>query len=65
MSQDGKNDPGKAGAVGPTGKRVGDNETTADALSQAGFKPAKVNRRIVSQGKRRETLRKQAPKDSG
>lgn len=45
------------------GKTVGDNETTGEALSNAGFKPAKVARRIVSQGKRRETLRKHAPKD--
>ncbi|NVP57587.1 AAA family ATPase [Mycoplana rhizolycopersici] len=58
MPQDGKNDASKAGDIGPIGERRDVNEAFGEALSKEGFKPAKVGRKIVSQGKRRETLKK-------
>ncbi|MDF1635585.1 hypothetical protein [Mycoplana sp. MJR14] len=60
MSLGGKNDATKAGDVAPLGEPVDHNETFGEALSKAGFEPAKVGRKIVSEGKRRETLKKQA-----
>ncbi|MBY5812661.1 MULTISPECIES: hypothetical protein [Rhizobium] len=38
-----------------TGKIV---ETAGEALAKAGFKPSKAGRRIISQGRPRETLKK-------
>lgn len=55
MPRGGKDETTEADDVGPT---PDDNETFGQALSRAGFEPAKVGRKIVSQGKRRETLRK-------
>lgn len=49
---------GKAGDVGPIGKTADANESFGEALSKAEFEPAKVGRKIVSQGKRRETLKR-------
>ncbi len=43
----------------------GDNDTLGEALKKAGFKPAGVGRKTVSQGKRRETLKKRVSKDPG
>lgn len=63
MPHGGKNDEGKAGDVGPIGEMADDNETLGDALSKVGFVPAKVGRRTVSQGKRRENLRRWNAKD--
>ncbi|UIK00366.1 hypothetical protein LZK82_09495 [Rhizobium leguminosarum] len=60
MPQDGKDDDGN-----PIEHTADNNETLGDALSKAGFEPSKIGRRIVSQGKRRETLRKQAIKKPG
>lgn len=60
MAHSGKSDKGKAGLVGPTGQMADDNETVGDALSKVGFEPAKVGRKIVSQGKRRESLKRWA-----
>lgn len=38
-----------------------DDETFGEALSRAGLEPAMVGRRIISQGKRREKLKKRVP----
>lgn len=58
MPRGDKDETVKAGDVGPIGKTADDNETFGEALSRAGFKPAKVRHKVVSQGKRRETLKK-------
>lgn len=59
MPNGGKDDRAKAGDVGPIGK-TDDDETMGEALAREGFEPARVGRRTVSQGKRREPLRKRA-----
>ncbi|ANK77432.1 hypothetical protein FA04_32910 (plasmid) [Ensifer adhaerens] len=54
-----KNKPAKVDHDRSSGETADNNETFGEALSKAGFKPAKVGRRkIVSRGKRRETLKK-------
>ncbi|MBD9488755.1 hypothetical protein [Ensifer sp. ENS11] len=58
MPRRGKDETTKADDVGPLGETPDDNDTFGEALSRAGFKPAKVGRKFVSQGKRRETLKK-------
>lgn len=58
MPRGGKDETVKAGDVGPIEKSADGSETFGEALSTAGFEPAKVGRRVVSQGKRRETLKK-------
>jgi len=58
MPPRGKDETTKADDVGPPGETPDDNETLGEALSRAGFEPAKVGRRVVSQGRRRETLKK-------
>ncbi|KOF22342.1 hypothetical protein AC244_02015 [Ensifer adhaerens] len=64
MPQGGKDDVNKANDSRPIGKPVDDNKTFGEALSKIGFVPANVGRKIVSQGRRRETLKKSAPRDS-
>ncbi len=54
----GKDETTESHDVEPLGEPAGDNETFGKALSRAGFEPAKGGRRIVSQGKRREALKK-------
>ena len=54
----------KGGNAVSLGKTADANETFGEALSRAGFEPAKVGRRAVSQGKRREMLKKHASKDA-
>lgn len=56
----GKDETAKAGDGGPLKKTADDDQTFGEALSKAAFEPAKVGRRVVSQGKRRETLKKRA-----
>ncbi|MGE6743065.1 hypothetical protein ACQKGC_22600 [Allorhizobium pseudoryzae] len=58
MPDHGKKDEGEAGDAGAIGAMTADNETLGDALSKVGFQPAKAGRKIVSQGKRRESLKK-------
>lgn len=58
MPRRGKHQSTEADDVGPLRETADDNETFDEALSRAGFEPAKVGRRVVSQGKRRETLKK-------
>lgn len=65
MPDHGKSGGGKAGNAGPIEKTADASETFGEALSKAGFEPAKIGRRIVSQGKRRETLKKRAIKKTG
>lgn len=60
MPRGGKDETTEADDVGPLGETADDGETLGQALSRAGFEPAKVGRRIVSQGKRRETLKMRA-----
>ncbi|MBY3144053.1 hypothetical protein HFO63_00315 [Rhizobium laguerreae] len=58
MSRGGRVDEEKGGDGCPeveTGKIV---ETAGEALAKAGFKPSKAGRRIVGQGRPRETLKK-------
>ncbi|CAN7388194.1 hypothetical protein LJR235_002298 [Pararhizobium sp. LjRoot235] len=62
MPHGGNNDEGTPGDVGAIGEMAGDNETVGDALANLGFEPAKVGRKIVSQGKRRENLKRRATK---
>ena len=64
MPHDGKDDKGQADDLRPIRETAVDGETFGEALSKAGFRPAKGERRIVSQGKRRQTLNKRAPKDA-
>ncbi len=53
------------GHNGPgNGKTSDDKESFGEALSKDGFKPANVESRKVSQGRRRETLKKKVSKDS-
>ncbi|RCW24667.1 hypothetical protein DFR48_1054 [Ciceribacter lividus] len=60
MPNHGKKDGDEAGDAGSI---AADNETLGDALSKVGFVPAKVGRRTVSQGKRRENLKRWNAKD--
>jgi hypothetical protein len=57
---DSKEDDGR-----PIEETQGHNDTLGEALKKAGFKPARVGRKTVSQGKRRETLKKTISKDPG
>lgn len=58
MPRGSKDETAKAGDVGRLRDTADDNETFGAALSKEGFEPAQVGRRVVSQGKRRETLKK-------
>ncbi|MGO8661556.1 hypothetical protein ACC805_12350 [Rhizobium ruizarguesonis] len=58
MSRGGKDETTEDDDVGPLVETADNNETFGEALSREGFEPAKVGRRIVPQGKRRETLKK-------
>ncbi|PDT08065.1 hypothetical protein CO655_24270 [Rhizobium sp. M1] len=58
MPRGGKDETTEADDVRPLNEAADDNETFGQALSRAGFHPAKVGRRVVSQGKRREALKK-------
>lgn len=60
MSQGGKSDARKTGDSSWIRESVVGSETFGEALSEVGFVPADVGRKIVSQGKRRETLKKRA-----
>jgi len=62
MPHHGKKDAVEAGDVGSIGEMAADNETLGDALLKVGFESAKVGRKIVSQGKRRENLKRRATK---
>lgn len=62
MSVGGKSDAGRGGGTQPRGEGVDDSETFGDGLLKAGFEAAKVGRKIVSQGKRREALKKRTAK---
>ncbi|WP_077961249.1 hypothetical protein [Ensifer adhaerens] len=53
-----KNDAGKGRDFDPIGETGENKETFGEALSKAGFEPAKVGRKIVSQGKRSAALKK-------
>lgn len=64
MQPGGKHETAKAGEVGPLGKTADDNETFGEALSRAGFEPAKVGPKVVSKGKRREALKKWASENA-
>lgn len=57
MPRGGKNELDKAGEGSVTQESIAENETFREALSKEGFLPAKVGRKILSQGKRRETLK--------
>lgn len=54
MPHDGENDEGKVGDFGPNCEMAVDQETLGDVVPKIGFGPAKVGRKTVSQGKRRE-----------
>ncbi|MDS7595983.1 hypothetical protein A6U87_00050 [Rhizobium sp. AC44/96] len=58
MPRGGKDETAKPRDLGRLRDTVDDNETFGEALSRAGFEPAQVGRKVVSQGKRRETLKK-------
>lgn len=60
-----ESDGGRDGGAQQTGGKVEKSETLGEALAQAGFESAKVGRKIVSQGKRREALKKRVSKGQG
>ncbi|CVI54694.1 hypothetical protein AGR7A_Cc120208 [Agrobacterium deltaense NCPPB 1641] len=64
MPRGGKDKTTEADDVGPLEEAPDGQETFGQALSRAGFEPAKVGRRIVSQGRRREMLKTRASKDA-
>ncbi|ANH05048.1 hypothetical protein shn_14030 [Shinella sp. HZN7] len=64
MPRSGKDETPKSVDVGSLRNTADDHETFGEALSKEGFEPAQVGRRVVSQGKRRETLKKRASKDA-
>ncbi|MGO8224735.1 hypothetical protein HA464_06790 [Rhizobium leguminosarum bv. trifolii] len=63
MSHKGKNVAGKVGVPGAGEETAHDKETRGEALSKSGFEADKVERKIVRQGKRRETLKRWVSKD--
>jgi len=63
MPRSGKDKTTEADDVGPLEEAPDGHETLGQALSRAGFEAAKVERRIASQGRRRETLKKRASED--
>ncbi|OWV86874.1 hypothetical protein ATY79_08670 [Rhizobium sp. R693] len=65
MPPRGKSEAGKAGDAVPIGETEDNTETFDEALIKAGSNSAKVGRKIVSKGKRRETLKKWPPKSPG
>jgi len=58
MSRDEKNNEGKPGNVGPIKKSEQGSETIGEAPPKAGFESTRVERKVVGQGKRRETLKR-------
>lgn len=64
MPNKAKSNTGKAGDVRSCGGTARDSETVGEALLKEGFVPAGVGRREVSQGKRRETLKRRSSKES-
>lgn len=58
MSHDEKNDEGTACNVGSIGKSEKGRGTPHEAPSKAGCQSAQLGRKVVGQGKRRETLKK-------
>ncbi|WP_426289376.1 hypothetical protein ACN9MC_21060 [Ensifer adhaerens] len=64
MPRGGKDKTTEADDVGPLEEAPDGHETFGQALSRASFEPAKVGRRIVSQGRRRETLKKHGSEDT-
>ncbi|MDK1389977.1 hypothetical protein QN224_32155 [Sinorhizobium sp. 8-89] len=54
---------GKTGDVSLVREAVADNETFGEAMANVGFVPANVGRKIVSQGKRKEKLKKRLSTD--
>ncbi|RUM18782.1 hypothetical protein EFD56_15165 [Rhizobium phaseoli] len=63
MPQGGKSDEGKTGDTTRIREPEGGTETFGEALSKAGFVPANAGRKIVSQGKRRKSLKKRSSTD--
>ncbi len=64
MPGGGKDELTEADDVGPLREPADDNQTFGEALSRAGFEPAKVGRRVVSQGKRRQPLKKRTSENT-
>jgi hypothetical protein len=64
MPRGGKDETAKAADVAPVRKTADDNETFGEVLSRAGFESAQVGRKFVSQGKRRETLKRRASENA-
>ncbi len=58
MSNSGSDDASKAGTIGSSGEARQPSETVGEALLKVGFEPSKAGRKIVGQGRPRETLRK-------
>ncbi len=64
MPRGGKDEKTKTDVVAPPVETADDSDTFGKALSRAGFKPARVGRKFVPQGKRRETLKKRPSGDA-
>lgn len=64
MSRGGKKEVGKTGDVNLSQELAADNETFSEALTKEGFEPAKVGRKILFQGKRREALKTRRSRNS-
>lgn len=60
MSSDGKDKSHKVVRISNTGEKAASGETFDEALSDVGFEAAAVGRKKVSQGKRRQRLKKRA-----
>lgn len=63
MPHGGKDAASKAGDVNRGEEGQDHDETLGEALSKAGFEPAKVGRKTVSQGRRREPLKRRPSRD--
>lgn len=63
MPHGGKDDASKAGDANRVEEGQDHDETLGEALSKARLEPAKVGRKTVSQGRRREPLKRRLSKD--
>lgn len=63
MQHDGKDLPSQADDDAATRETANDNGMLGEALTQAGFTPAKVGRKVIAQGRPREKLKRLVPQD--
>lgn len=61
MSDTKKDTAGNTSGSGSVSDKASKSETFGAALDKAGFEPMRSGRKVVGQGKRRETLKKRSP----